>query len=219
MGTASVVATNPLKRIPIFINSPRRETVFSFDIIRPLVLLVLRNRVRLAWSLSALRGEPGDDIGDFLIRHRLAGHISPPVRRSQFRAPGDDNGAQSLIADQRKKGIIGDGASPRGSVAARAVTGFAVGLVCEFSARDDACRFRSVARWIRRTENSGTAPTRSDFASDHVNLLARQHAATALCEGRHRSAAYAAGNDLANRNIVRDSQINGIGTGNGRSPP
>jgi hypothetical protein len=34
IGTAKRVATAPLKRIPIFINSPRRLTECSFDIAR-----------------------------------------------------------------------------------------------------------------------------------------------------------------------------------------
>src|SRR5258708_17297109 len=103
-------------------------------------------------------------------------------------------------------------------MAARSVARFAIGLVCEFAVRDVATRFRRVRRRIGSVEDSVAAPTRSDFASDHINLLVRQHPATALCEGRHRSAAYTAGNDLANRDIVRDSEIHWIGKRNARSP-
>src|SRR3989442_3402239 len=42
IGTASAVATNPLNRIPIFMNSPRRVSIGSFDIVRILALLLIR---------------------------------------------------------------------------------------------------------------------------------------------------------------------------------
>ena len=38
IGTVSAVATNPLNSIPIFINSPRRLIMVSFDIVKLLVL-------------------------------------------------------------------------------------------------------------------------------------------------------------------------------------
>src|SRR5260370_7804822 len=109
-GTASVVATKPLKRIPIFMKSPRRESVFSFDIMRLLLLCVIRNGIRLARVQSALRCEPSNYVCNFLVGHWLAGRVSAPVRCSQFGTAGDNNGAQPLIAHQREKGVIGDGA-------------------------------------------------------------------------------------------------------------
>src|SRR6202166_517699 len=41
MGTASAVGTNPLNRIPIFMNRPRREIVFSLGIGKLLLLRVI----------------------------------------------------------------------------------------------------------------------------------------------------------------------------------
>src|SRR5580692_7604154 len=67
IGTASAVATTPLNRIPIFMNSPRRESVFSFDIVKLLVLRIIRNRIRLARALNASRGEPCNNVSDFLV--------------------------------------------------------------------------------------------------------------------------------------------------------
>src|ERR1700675_1041198 len=110
MGTASAVATKPLNRIPNFMNSPRRESVFSFGIVRLLMLRLIRNGIRLSGVLSPARSQPGNDVGDLLCRHRLARHVSAPVWRSQFRAAGDNHSAQLLIADQSEKRIIGDGA-------------------------------------------------------------------------------------------------------------
>jgi hypothetical protein len=49
MGTARAVATNPLKRIPNFMNSPRREILFSFGTFGLLGLSVIGSRIRLTW--------------------------------------------------------------------------------------------------------------------------------------------------------------------------
>src|ERR1700688_799262 len=99
MGTAGAVATKPLNRIPNFMNSPRRESVFPFGIVRLLMLRSIQNGIRLSGVLNPPGGQPGNDVGAFLARHGLARHVSAPVRRSQFRAAGDNNGAQPLIAD------------------------------------------------------------------------------------------------------------------------
>src|ERR1700730_11873393 len=87
-GTASADATTPLKRIPNFINSPRRESVFSFDIVKLLMRRVIRNGICLLRICRALRGEPRHYVRDFLFRHRLAGNISAPVGSAKFGAPG-----------------------------------------------------------------------------------------------------------------------------------
>src|SRR5262249_24468075 len=102
IGTANVVATNPLTNIPILVKNPRRESVVSFDIVRLLVLRV-RSGIGLPGVLCSARNQPGDNVRDFLVCHRLAGHVSAPVGRTQFRAAGYDNRAQSLIAHQRQK--------------------------------------------------------------------------------------------------------------------
>src|ERR1700688_4453480 len=95
IGTAIAVATMPLNRIPSFIRRLRRERVvsLSLDIEKLLVVLrVIRNGIGLSRVLAAARNQPGNDIGDFLVRHRLAWHVSAPVGRSQFWTAGDDNG-------------------------------------------------------------------------------------------------------------------------------
>src|SRR5580765_1688433 len=100
------------------------------------MLCVVRNRIWLSRILRASRREPRNYVGDVLIGHGLARHISPPVRRSQFRAPCDDDGAQSLIADQCEKRIICNAAALWSPVAARAMAGFAVSLVIDLALRD-----------------------------------------------------------------------------------
>src|ERR1700738_4255722 len=136
IGTASAVATNPLKRIPSFMNSPRRESVFSFGIIRLLVLCVMRSGVWLRRSLRPLRGEPGDYVRDFLFRHRFARDISAPVGSAEFRSSGDHHNAECLIADERKKIIICDGASLWCSAAVRPVARRAVDPECQSPRRN-----------------------------------------------------------------------------------
>src|SRR5258708_30794130 len=146
----------------------------------------MQTGIRLSGVRSPARGEQGNYVGDFLVRHGLAGNVSAPVWRSQFGTTGDDNGAQPLIADQREKRIIRDGAAPWTSVAAWSVAGFAIRFGGKFASQSVARGLRRIARPTACVENSAPAPARSDFARDHINLLLRQHSAGALREGRHR---------------------------------
>ena len=52
--------------------------------------------------------KPGDNVGNFLVGHGLAGNIAAPVRRVEVRPAGDDDSAQTLVADQAEIGGIGD---------------------------------------------------------------------------------------------------------------
>src|SRR5260370_32654469 len=119
--------------------SPRRESVFSFNIMRLLLLCVIRNGIRLARVQSALRCEPSNYVGNFLVGHRLAGCVSAPVRCSQFGTAGDNNGAQPLIAHQREKGIIGVSAALLSAASSGTMTGFAVRFTSEFPSLGVAC--------------------------------------------------------------------------------
>jgi len=132
IGTAIAVATMPLNRIPNFMKRLRRERVvsLSFDIEKLLMVLrFIRSGIGLSRVLNASRNEPGNNVRDFLVGHGFTGDVSTPVRGAQFGAAGDDYGAQSLIADQREKRIIGNGAALWSAAAVRAVAGCAVSLV------------------------------------------------------------------------------------------
>src|SRR3989442_7763894 len=177
IGTANAVPTNPLNRIPIFMNSPRRVSIVSFDMVRLLALLVIGHEVRLPRVLHAARGEPRNDIGDFLVRHRLAWHISAPVGRPQFRTAGDDDRAQALIAHERQKRIIGNGAALWAAPASRAVARFAIRFERGFASLNVTRRFRNVRGRVDPIQNSGPAPARSDPRDDHIDLLVCQHSA------------------------------------------
>ena len=87
------------------------------------MLCIVRSGIWPSRTLRPLGGEPRNYIRDFLLRHRFAGDVSAPVRRAEFRAAGDGNGAQALIADERKKSLICDVASFWSPVAAHAVAG------------------------------------------------------------------------------------------------
>src|SRR5262245_31814853 len=61
---------------------------------------VVRRGVGLPGVLEPSRGQPGHDVGDLLIAHRLTGHVAAPVGRSEVGAARDDDRAQALVADQ-----------------------------------------------------------------------------------------------------------------------
>src|ERR1700722_1859287 len=217
MGTASADATKPLKRIPNFINSPRRESVFSFDIVELLMLCVIRSGICLLRICRALRGEPRHYVCDFLFRHWFAGNISAPVRSAKFGATGNDNGAQALIADEREKYIIRHGASLLSTPPVPTVAGPAVDPEYERSLRGIARRPCKVGRRTRSFKNSGLAPVRSNSVRDHINLVVCQHPAGTLCETRHGRSTYANRCSFLDRNVVRDRQINRIAERSGRT--
>src|SRR5260370_34333721 len=87
------------------------KSLFSFDFSGPLGWGVIQTRVWLPGFLTPPRGEPGDYVGDFVVRHTPARLVSPPIRRSQLRAPRDDTRAPLLTAEDRQNRIIRDRAA------------------------------------------------------------------------------------------------------------
>src|SRR5882672_6151202 len=67
--------------------------------------------IRLAGSGLPLDDQPGNNIGNFLWRHRSVWRIIAPIGMAKVRASGNDGRAQVLIADESEKRIINDGAS------------------------------------------------------------------------------------------------------------
>src|SRR5580704_12384156 len=132
------------------------------------MLRIIRNGIRLPRIFNSLRGKPGHYVGDFLVGHGFVRHVSAPVWGPQFRAASDDNRAQPLIADQREKRIIGDGAAFWSSATARAVAGCAVSFVCDFALNSIARGFRGIGRWNASVENSPLAPARSDSTRNRI---------------------------------------------------
>jgi hypothetical protein len=69
---------------------------------------------------------------------------------------------------------------------------------------------------IFSTEKIGLRPG-SDSTDYRIDLIVCKRPAGALREGRHRSAWYAVGGNVANRGIVSDRQKNGVAQRNRRS--
>src|SRR5260370_3691942 len=199
--------------------NPRRDTKFSLDIIKLLMLPVLRSGIGLPGILKSTGAAPRKSVGHFLVRHRLARHISAPARSPQFRTAGDHDRAQALIADQREKGIVRDGAALWSCTAARPMARFAVGFVRYLTSLGIARRFRCIGRRIDSVENSMTAPARPHFARNEVNLFVGQHSSGAFGERWHCRSVHAVRNDFTNRFVIRDGQINWISKRDGGSSP
>src|SRR5713226_759937 len=119
--------------------NPRRDSKFSFDIVKLLMLRVIRIGIGLPGILRAPRAEPGNHVGHFLVRHGPARHISTPVGGPQFGTTGDHDRAKPLIADQREKRIVRDSAALWSSTAAGSMARFAVGLVRDLASLRVAC--------------------------------------------------------------------------------
>src|SRR5271165_3222651 len=174
MGTAKPRATSPLNKIPNFISRLRRVMVasgatgaafggescgeFSCDILLLLALRGSGNGIRLPGVLCPLRRQPRDHVADILLRHGFAGDVAAPVRRAQFRPTSDHHSAQLLIAQQRKKRIVGNAAGFRSAPPLGAMTRGAIRLECYGAAHGIARGFRCVRRRIRAIENPRFSP-------------------------------------------------------------
>ena len=88
-----------------------------------------RIRIRLARELRPLRRQPGDDVGDFLRRHRPAGHIVTPVRSAQLRPSHNHICSQILITHQSEVGAVDNRTGFLAASAIRSMTGGAVSCV------------------------------------------------------------------------------------------
>ena len=61
--------------------------------------------IRLSWRCDSMGCEPRDNVGNLFIGHSSRTSTRPvrtPIGHSIFRLPGDDQAAQSLVADERK---------------------------------------------------------------------------------------------------------------------
>src|ERR1700689_28307 len=160
-GRANTIAANPLNTIPSFMRNPRRErlasaggvvTVFVdilflrlfLPVLRLRLLRIVRSGIRLPRILCTPRCQPRNYIGDFLIGHWTSWDVAAPVGCTQLRPASDHDRAQCLIADQRQKRIIRNGASLRRSRAIRTMAGCAKGSKHESTVTDIPGGFRRV---------------------------------------------------------------------------
>src|SRR6266481_1850844 len=171
-------------------------------------------------TLDAARSRTKRIANPATARKATAGKKAAPLPMELFSrwwASSDYTRPQSLVAHQREKSSIGNGAAFLPAVAFRAVAGFAIRFVRDLAASSVARGFRRVRRRRDTIQNSGSAPARPDLRRDHINLLVGQHAAAALRKRRHRGAAHSAGNCLAHRRFVRNCQVYGVCKSNSRS--
>src|SRR5882672_3958427 len=103
----------------------------SSDII---VSLIFRLGLLVSWIWMAriwlpLDNQPGNNIGNFCWRHRSVRGTIAPIGMAKIRAPSDDSCAQILIADEREKRAINNGASLFRAFGFGSVTSSAEGCV------------------------------------------------------------------------------------------
>src|SRR5260370_16955842 len=64
--------------------------------------------IRLSVLLQAMRRDPRDHVGDFLLRHGAVRNVTAPIRDLTIGSSGDHRGAERLIRDQREIVAIED---------------------------------------------------------------------------------------------------------------
>src|ERR1035437_2929115 len=113
----------------------------------------------------------------------MSGNLTSPVRGVKVGTAGDDQGAQSLVADQAEIGAIGDRARLGSALVAVAVAGSAERVVDRLARLRITRRSGRVRRSHHPTQDVGLAPALADAVNDGVNLLRGQHATFLMREG------------------------------------
>src|SRR6266536_1601860 len=95
-------------------------------------LIFLRLLVAWIWLSGiclSVCNQPRNNICNFLWRHRSVRRTIAPIGMAKIRAPGNHGCAQRLIADEREKGAINNGASLFRAFGFGSVTSSAEGCV------------------------------------------------------------------------------------------
>src|SRR6185295_4596044 len=134
----------------------------------------------LAGISLSLGDQPGNDICNFLRGHRPVRHIIAPIWMTKVGTPGNDGCSQSLVAHERKKGIIDNGTSFFRAFAFRSVTSSAECCV-RGGAVDCVAWFR---RGIRgRARLPQLCPIRAHLTDQDLDLLVCKRSARTFCKG------------------------------------
>src|ERR1043166_459329 len=121
--------------------------------------------------------------------------------------PGNDGCSQSLVAHERKKGIIDNGTSFFRAFAFRSVTSSAECCV-RGGAADGVAWFR---RGIRgRARLLHICPMRAHLTHQDLDLLVCERSARAFCKGRHKRTTDTGGYNATNRVVTGNRPINRI---------
>src|SRR5262245_16142354 len=153
-----------------------------------IVSLIFHLDERIGWIWLAgiglsLGDQPGNDICNFLRGHRSVGHIIAPIWMTKVGTPGNDGCAQSLIAHERKKGIIDNGTSCFRAFAVRSVTSSTERCVRGGSA-DCVAWFRCGIRG--RARSLHLCPVRAHLTDEYFDLLVGERSARAFPKSRHK---------------------------------
>ena len=85
--------------------------------------------------MRPLSRKPGDNVGNFLGRHGLAGNIVAPIGCAKVGTANDDESAKFLIGEESEEGAVDDGAGLGAALATWAMAGRAEGGVDGSAAR------------------------------------------------------------------------------------
>src|SRR5208283_3674075 len=143
-----------------------------------------RNRVGLAGRLWTLAGKPCHYISNFLSRHRSIRYVAAPIRRAQFRPPGNYRCSKLLVTYKSEVRALHDRTGLAPSVAVRAMAGRTVCSVRIGTALRVAGSLGRIGRRCLIAESIRLRPS-PDSSHNHVDLLLREHSTSTLSKGRH----------------------------------
>src|SRR5262249_5622604 len=161
-------------------------------------------------KLRPLSRKPGDNVGNFLGRHGLAGNIVAPIGCARVGTPNDDESARFLIGGRSEEGAVADGAGFGAAFATWAMAGRAEGGVDGSAARGVTVFGGGVRRKRDACESVGLGVTFADPVDDDVDLIVGEHATSAFGKGGHGGASDAVSDDFAESGIVDDGEIDRI---------
>src|SRR5579863_9825944 len=167
--------------------------------------------IRLPWSGGPLRNQPGAHIGNFVVGHGAAGNMVAPVGLADVGTAGDDGGAHGLFIDQRQERSVEDGAGAAAMLRVIAVAAGAGQDIYRLTFVHVAGIGGLVRRQILALNGVVLVPARTHALHDGVDLCIGQRAAGLGAERRHQRALLAVGNHVAQRWVVKERLVLGVG--------
>src|SRR5208282_6629408 len=157
----------------------------------------------------AFRSQPRDHVRHLVGGQRLSGDVVLPIGLAELGASRDHNGAQVLVADERKVEGIDDRTGSASTLAFGPMTRLAFRRVYLGAAIRIAWRGTGIRRGARaRIRSAG--PSFAHAGNQNVDLTISKGTAGALRERRHRSAHDSVGDNAAHRSVVDDREVNRI---------
>ena len=172
----------------------------------------LRIRIRLPRRRGPLRNQPRAHVGDLVVRHRAARNVVAPVGLADIGPSRNDRRAHRLLIDQREKRPIQDRAGASAVLCVFAVAARA-------GHRVDRLPFGRIARHAPLCTAAEFCPAsalsffhRARMPCTIASICASVSGASALrTEAGHQRSLFAVGNHIAQRCIVDQRLVLGIG--------